>query len=100
MGGSGVQELFGVVYADNTLGYMPSGKATSRAVRGHLLTDAALNTMLAAKALGIDAPQVDPEQDIPQQYSEEDEFHDKPQIMVIRQKRVLSWLEKQTICRD
>jgi hypothetical protein len=34
--------------------------------------------MLAAKALGIVVAQADPEQDISQQYSEEDEFHDIP----------------------
>jgi hypothetical protein len=41
-------------------------------------TDSEINTMLTAKALDIDVSQADPEQDIPQQYSEEDEFHDKP----------------------
>jgi hypothetical protein len=56
---------------------MLSGKAGSQAERGHL-TDSALYTMLAAKALGNDVSQADPEYDIPQQYSEEDVFHNTP----------------------
>lgn len=44
MTGSGLQGVLEVVYASNTVGHMLSGKAVSRAVRGHLLVDAALNT--------------------------------------------------------
>jgi len=36
MEGSGLQELLEVVYAGNTVGHMLSGKAVSRAVRGHV----------------------------------------------------------------
>ena len=53
MTGSGLQELLEVVYASNTVNHMLSGKAVSRAVRGHLLVDAALNTMLVAKAYNV-----------------------------------------------
>jgi hypothetical protein len=57
MDGSGLQELLEVVYASNTVGHMLSGKAVSRAVRGHLLVDAALNAMVTSSALKIDLPQ-------------------------------------------
>jgi len=57
MEGSGLQELLEVVYAGNTVGHMLSGKAVSRAVRGHLLVDAALNTMVTSSALNIDLPE-------------------------------------------
>ena len=36
--------------------YMLTGKAISRAVRGHILIDAALNTILVAKAYYIPLP--------------------------------------------
>lgn len=42
--GSRLEELLGVVYAGNTVCHMMSGKAVSRAVHGHMLVDAALNT--------------------------------------------------------
>ena len=51
MSGSGLQELLEVVYANNAVGHMLSGKAVSRAVRGHLLVDAALNAMVTSGAL-------------------------------------------------
>ena len=46
MAGSGLQELLDVVLAGNALRHMLTGKAISRAVRGHVLVDAALNTIL------------------------------------------------------
>ena len=51
--GSGLQELFEVVFAGNAVRHMLTGKAISRAVRGHMLADAALNTILVAKAYHI-----------------------------------------------
>ena len=53
MCGSGLQELLEVTYAQNAIGHMMSGKAVSRALRGHLLVNAALNTLVASKALII-----------------------------------------------
>ena len=50
MQGSGLEELFEAIYAKNTIPHMMSGKAISRAIRGHLIVDYALNTMLIAKA--------------------------------------------------
>ena len=48
MAGSGLQEDFEVVYAGNTVSHILTGKAISRAVHGHMLVDAALNTILIA----------------------------------------------------
>ena len=52
MAGSGLKELLEVVFADNAVQHniMLTGNAISRAVCGHMLVDAALNTILVAKA--------------------------------------------------
>jgi hypothetical protein len=55
MAGSGLQELLEVVYAGNTVCHM-TAKAISRAVRGHMLVDAALNTILLADAYNVPIP--------------------------------------------
>lgn len=59
MAGSGLEELPEVVYAGKTVCHMMSGKAVSRAVRGHMLVDAALNTMLLADAYNVPLPTKD-----------------------------------------
>ena len=46
---SGLKELLSTVYAPNTVGQMLSGKAISRAVRGHMLVYDALYTLLLEK---------------------------------------------------
>ena len=46
--------MLSVVFADNSVIHMLSGKAVARAVRGRMLVDAALNIMLAAKSYGVD----------------------------------------------
>lgn len=56
MAGSGLQEVLEVVYAGNAVKHMLSGKAISRAVRGHLLVDAALRTILVANAYNVHIP--------------------------------------------
>ena len=56
MAGSGLQELLEVVFAGNAVRHMLTGKAISRAVRGHMLVDAALSTILVAKAYHIPLP--------------------------------------------
>lgn len=56
MSGTGLQELLEVVYAGNAVVHMLSGKSVSRAVRGHILVDAALNTMVTSSALGTQLP--------------------------------------------
>ena len=44
--GSGLEDLFELVYATNSVGHMMSGKAFARAIRGHFLVDSCLNNML------------------------------------------------------
>ena len=54
MAGSGLQELFELMYALNAVVHMLAGEALARAVRAHLIIDPALNAvvhMLAGKAL-------------------------------------------------
>lgn len=46
MEGSGLQELLSLVYAENAVPHVLSGKAISRAVRGHLLIDSAINALV------------------------------------------------------
>ena len=46
MKGSGLETLFGEVYAEHTVVHLMSGKAISRALRAHFLTEAALMTLL------------------------------------------------------
>lgn len=50
---SGLKEILEMIYASNAVDHMLSGKAVSRAVRGHLIIDAALNALLYLSALGI-----------------------------------------------
>ena len=56
MAGSGLQELLETVYASNTVSHMMTGKAVSRAVRGHMLVDAALNTIILANEYNVPLP--------------------------------------------
>lgn len=53
MQGSGLEEVLEAIYAKNSIPHMMTGKAISRAIRGHLIVDYALNTMLIAKAYDI-----------------------------------------------
>ena len=46
MAGSGLAEILELVYAPHAIQHIMSGKAVSRAVRAHLLMDAALNDIL------------------------------------------------------
>ena len=56
MADSGLQERIGVVFTGNAVRHMLTGKAISRAVRGHMSVDAALNTILVWKAYHIPLP--------------------------------------------
>ena len=49
MAASGLQELLEQVYAPNAVVHMLNGKATARALRGHLIVDAALNAVLLSQ---------------------------------------------------
>ena len=46
MKGSGLEELLAEVYAENSVEHMISGKAVSRAIRGHFLVESALKGLL------------------------------------------------------
>ena len=46
MKGSGLEDLFGEVYAEHSVTHMMSGKAVSRALRAHFLAEAALTSLL------------------------------------------------------
>ena len=56
MAGSGLQELLKNVYASNSVIHMLSGKAISRALRGHLLVCAAVYALLISKIFEIELP--------------------------------------------
>ena len=56
MAGSGLRRCLELIYAENTVTHMMTGKVYDRAFRGHLLMDAALNTMLASTAFGTLVP--------------------------------------------
>ena len=45
------------IYAPNTVVHMLSGKAISRALRGHFLVDAALNGLIIADIFNVAIPQ-------------------------------------------
>ena len=52
----GDSEVLEVVYANNSVSHMLTGKAVFRAIRGHFLVDAALNTLLLADAYNVPLP--------------------------------------------
>ena len=56
MAGSGLQEITELVYAPSAVVHILSGKAYARAVRAHLLVDAALNALILADAFQV--PQI------------------------------------------
>jgi len=45
MAGSGLRELLELIYASNAVDHILTGKAIARAVRAHLIVDAALNAL-------------------------------------------------------
>ncbi len=51
MAGTGFDVVLAQVYAENTVTHMLSGKAYARAVRGHLMVDSALNSIMLDDAL-------------------------------------------------
>ena len=56
MAGSGLREIMELVFAPNAVVHILSGKAYARAVRAHLLVDAALNALFCADAFQV--PQI------------------------------------------
>ncbi|EDO31725.1 predicted protein [Nematostella vectensis] len=53
---SGLEDVLELIYAKNAVTHMLTGKAISRAIRGHLLVNSALNAMLASKTYDITLP--------------------------------------------
>lgn len=49
MKGSGLEDLFGEVYAENSVIHMFTGKAIARATRAHILAESALMSLLFEK---------------------------------------------------
>jgi hypothetical protein len=58
MAGSGLAPILEVVYAENAVKHILSGKAISRAVRGHLMVFASLSTILIANAYNLPLPTI------------------------------------------
>ncbi len=56
MAESGLAQVLEVVYAENAVKHILSGKAIARAIRGHFIVHAALNAILAANAYKITIP--------------------------------------------
>ena len=56
MAGSGINDLFEMIYARKAVEQILSGKAISRAVRAHLLLDAVLNGLLLSKSKNVPLP--------------------------------------------
>lgn len=54
---SGLKEVFELVYAENSVKHMLCGTAISRAIRAHLLVDAAVNAILVSKAFNVEIPE-------------------------------------------
>lgn len=49
MGGSGLQELLEVIYADTAVSHILTRKAISRAIRGHILIEAILYAIILSQ---------------------------------------------------
>ncbi len=58
MAGSGLKEVMSQIYAEGSVDHMLSGKAVSRSVRGHLLTDTALRILVTSEMLDVPVPKV------------------------------------------
>ena len=56
MAGSGLREVLELIYAPNAVDHIMTGKAIARAVRAHLIVDAALNALLYSEALEVPVP--------------------------------------------
>ena len=56
MASSGLQDLLSLIYSPNAVVHMLTGKAIARAVRGHLIVDAALNALLLSRMLNVQLP--------------------------------------------
>ena len=53
---SGLKEALELVYAENAVNHMLSGKAYARAIRGHFLVDSSLNALILQRVYGVSFP--------------------------------------------
>ena len=53
MAGSVIEEVLELVYAKNVVSHILSGKPLARAIRGHVLVDAAQNAMLVSNTFSL-----------------------------------------------
>lgn len=56
MAASGLHDLLELIYASNAVVHMLTGRAIARAIRGHLIIDAALNALILAKVFNVPLP--------------------------------------------
>ena len=56
MEGSGLDDVLEVAYAPNAVIHMLRGKAVSRAIRGHMTVNSALNALLTADCFNLNLP--------------------------------------------
>ena len=70
MSSSGMREVVETIYAPNTVDHIFSGKAIARAIRAHILIDAALNGLLLSQVLAV--PLVEEEANLEYSSSSED----------------------------
>lgn len=54
MNGTGLKEILGVIYGENAITHMMTGKSVQRAFRGHLLVDKCLSHMILSEMLNDD----------------------------------------------
>lgn len=57
MQSTGLFEVLENIYASTTIEHMMTGKAVSRAVRGHFIVDCALYTIMLSRLVGVPALQ-------------------------------------------
>jgi hypothetical protein len=67
---TGLKEVLQTVFADTTVPHMLNGKALSRAIRGHMLTETALTALIVSMTFDIDIPRLGKEPESRQQTEE------------------------------
>ena len=66
-----------LIYAENAVTQMLSGKAYARAIRGHFLVDTALSSIVLGRAYGVNLSMVDEESDTCKDFQEASDLLDK-----------------------
>ena len=77
MEASGLKEVLELIYAENAVTQMLSGKAYARAIRGHFLVDTALSSIVLGRAYGVNLSMVDEESDACKDFQEAADLLDK-----------------------